>query len=311
MDLILQDFQDDLAKVKKILAFLQEIRSFRATAKPDSPVDPFAAQACGLHDGINGCHADLVMLSGALVLYLGGRFEYFVRERFEQACDIIANKCNRFADMPKVMREQLIQLTAAVMSEPRKYGHGDKGVESFIKNLAANMAANNGVTNINRQCLSITYENMRPPTLRTLFERIAAKDIWQSIAEQACMRTHLGTSSVPEAKSAAMKYLNNFMDLRNQIAHPSTNFSWPDVSKVEEYIAFFEVLGRAISDVVELHETTLQIAATAVPSDPMVDTEQFVDAIDDVQDQAADLATSRNSNGETTPTEDGKQPFPD
>lgn len=262
MDILLQDFHDDLARVKKILSLLQSIRAFRATTKPASNTDEFVMQACGLHDGINGCHADLVMLSGALVLYLGGRFEFYVRERFEQACDAIAGKCNKFSDMPKVMREQLILLTAAVMSEPRKYGHGEKGVESFIKNLAANLSATTGLSDINRQCLSITYENMRPSTLKELFGRIAAKDVWQSIAEQASIRIHLGIADVPEAKGAAMKYLNEFMDLRNTIAHPSTNISWPDISKVEDHIAYFEVLARAISEVIQLHEATIQISST-------------------------------------------------
>ncbi len=267
MDLILQEFKNDLTKVRKLLGMLNSLRNFAASQKPQTPGGEFDTRAVLLHDATIVCHADLVVLSGAIVLYLGGRFEFFVRERFEQSCDAIASKCVKFNDLPRVMREKMITMTAEVMADPRKYGHAEKGVEAFIKNLALNIGATSGLTNVNRQCLSITYENMRAGTLKELFERIDAKDIWQAIAEQAAVRTLFVTQQVDGTKSKAIKYLNDFMEVRNKIAHPSGNFSWPDITTVQEHLDYFDILAQAISDVVALHEATVAGSQNAVAAE--------------------------------------------
>jgi len=166
-DIILNDFKSDLNRLKKLLSFMESVRSFTTFQVPIVPGDDFTERSKSLHVLSKDCQGDFRTLSGAIVLYLGGRFEYFVRERFEYACDHIASKCVKFSNMPKLMQENLIKLTAEVMLSPRKYGHAEKGVESFVKNLAENMRADNGLAKINRECLSITMDNMRPDLLST------------------------------------------------------------------------------------------------------------------------------------------------
>ena len=223
----------------------------------------FVDHAMRLHDAVMASHADLLVLSGAMILYLAGRFEFYVRERFEQACEAIGVKCASLDHLPKPMKESLILMTAEVMLKPRKFGHAENGVESFVKRLAANMSATDGVNDINHECLSITTENMRPCVLKELFDRVGCKDIWQMIGEQACVRSHFATVQVPDAKSKCTKYLEEFMDVRNKIAHPSANVEWPNLAKVGEYITYFEVLGKAFSDVVELHEISIPTTTPA------------------------------------------------
>lgn len=257
MDLLLDEFKSDLTRLKKLQSLIAMLDGFRAHSKPTAMADPFQTHAASIHDAIAASHADLLVLTGAMVLYLAGRFEFYVRERFELACEAIGLKSASLDHLPKPMKDNLIHMTAEVMLNPRKYGHAERGVEAFVRRLAANMTATDGVKDINRECLSVTTENMRPSVLKDLFERAGCKDIWQTISEQACVRTHFGAHQVTEAKSKCMKYLNDFMDVRNKIAHPSNNVEWPALTKVSEYIAFFEVLGKAVSDVIELHETSI------------------------------------------------------
>lgn len=153
------------------------------------------------------------------------------------------------------MQENLIKLTAEVMLSPRKYGHGEKGVESFVKNLAANMKADNGLADINRKCLSITMDNMRPDLVRDLFKRIGLDDIWKSVGEQAAVKAHFAIAQSDAASSKTREYLNEVMDIRNAIAHPSANVQWPDVSKVSDFIKFFEVIAPVLCDVISVHES--------------------------------------------------------
>jgi hypothetical protein len=254
-DVILEDFKKDLDRLKKILKFMETVRSFTAIQSPDVPGDEFAERSTSLHKLSKDCHADFLILSGAIVLYLGGRFEYFVRERFEAACDDIAQKCAKFSNMPKSMQDSLIKLTAEVMLSPRKFGHGDRGVESFVKNLAANMSAENGLDDINRKCLSITTDNMRPDLVRDLFKRIGLEDIWKLVGEQAAVKAHFAIAQSDGATAKTKEYLNQIMDIRNQIAHPSANVEWPDVKKVGDFVKFFEVIAPVLCDVISVHES--------------------------------------------------------
>ena len=269
-DLILEDFKKDLNRLKKLLNFIDSVRAFSARQAPQVAGDDFAEHSKALHTLSKECHGDFLILSGAIVLYLGGRFEYFVRERFEEGCDNIAGKCVKFSNMPKPMQENLIKLTAEVMLSPRKYGHGEKGVESFVKNLAANMGADQGLTDVNRRCLSITTDNMRPDLVRDLFKRIGLDDIWKSVGEQAAVKAHFALAQSDAATARTKEYLNEIMDTRNQIAHPSANVQWPDISKVSKFITFFELIAPVLSDVVSVHESvqTDHKAAAAQASGP-------------------------------------------
>jgi len=257
MDILLQEFQKDLARLGRLLQLIDQVRSYAGLPARVTSGDEFHDHACTLHASASSCHADLVVLAGSTVLYLGGRFEYFVRERFEQLCVAIAAKCKTFKDLPSEMRQNLIGMTAEVMASPRKYGHGEKGVESFIGNLATNLKATTGLADINSRCLSITYENMRSTTLKELFERIAAKEVWTMVSEQATVKAHFETLQSTDAKNKVTKYLDEFMDIRNTIAHPSANVQWPDVTKVQEYIGYFEVVSSALAEVIGVYERTL------------------------------------------------------
>ena len=154
MDLLLKEFQDDLERVKKLLVFIKTLQTYAGT----TPSAGATAETHNVHTQSVACHADLTILVGTMILYLGGRFEHFVRTEFEEMCDTIAVRCNSYDRLPKEMRQTLIVRTAEVMSNPRKYGHADKGVEAFIKNLAENMNDRTQLRAINSACLSITYE---------------------------------------------------------------------------------------------------------------------------------------------------------
>ena len=261
MDLLLKEFQDDLKRVKKLLVFIKTLQTYAGT----TPSAGATAETHNVHTQSVACHADLTILVGTMILYLGGRFEHFVRTEFEEMCDTIAVRCNSYDRLPKEMRQTLIVRTAEVMSNPRKYGHADKGVEAFIKNLAENMNDRTQLRAINSACLSITYENMRPTILQDLFDRVGAKELWKSVGEQAPVKLLFETSDSAHAKNEAQSLLNKFMDVRNTIAHPSGNITWPGAPEVESYILFLEVLADALSQIVQVYTVSLVTKPPAAP----------------------------------------------
>lgn len=185
------------------------------------------------------------MIPGIIIPYLGGRFENFVKNIFEDLSLTIASNVDEYKNLPRDMRENLISYTAEVISRPRKYGHGDGGVESFIKTLSMNVNGND-LSSINTSCLSITYENMRPEVLKSLFERIGMKEVWKGISEQFELKSFLGQSESHEVKKLAEKHLREFMDKRNMIAHPSNDLTWPDSKEIIFYINFLKSLSKSL-----------------------------------------------------------------
>jgi len=258
MDVLLEEFQADLNRLRRLAELLDAIRAFSTADNVGIAVqEGYLQLADGIFKNAKESAPDLVILTGTLLLYLGGRFEYFARAEFEFLCQRVAIKCETYQNLPREMRENIVTMTAKVIAEPRRYGHGEQGVKAFIKNLADILRDDAKLQEVNSACLSITDSNMRADVLDELYTRIGAKSIWDKIAQQARVMVFFDTGETGEARSKAKALLNSFMELRNKIAHPSVAIEWPDSSQVREYIDFFELLAVAISDITSLYEVAL------------------------------------------------------
>jgi hypothetical protein len=264
MDPILAEFRTDLSRLLKLLELLEIIKTFSGEdgSGLNTEDNVFLEQAGKVLRVSKECHPDIVILIGTLVLYLGGRFEYFVRTEFEFLCEQIATRCGTYRNLPREMRESIITMTATVIAEPRKYGHGDQGIKSFITNLATILNDTSKLQDVNSACLSITDANMRADTLDELFQRIGAKGIWDKIGQQAKVLVFFETSEAPEARNKAKSFLNGFMDIRNKIAHPAAGIDWPDSISVRKNIEYFDILAEAISEVTPIYEIHLSKGAS-------------------------------------------------
>lgn len=259
MEYIYQDFCKDIEHLRAVLNLADSLKSFSAQnnePKIEMPDNKFLELAETVHSKAREANFGMVFIPGTIVLYLGGRFEYYIKTLFEELSMTIAIKCKKFEYLPKEYKENLISFTSDVIKSPAKYNHGENGVNTFITNLSNNV---NGIeiTDVNTKCLSITSENMRPPILNDLFNRIGAKDIWVKLGHQAKLQAFFETADASKAQKDATKFLNDFMDIRNKVAHPSGSFQWPDTKTVMKHIDYFEVLGKQICDLASVYETSL------------------------------------------------------
>jgi len=248
MNPILKDFILDLDRLRKILKLIELLILFPSNSEANTDDSEYSKSAKGIHDAAINCHSGMPVLIGTLLLYLAGRFENFVKETFEDLCDTLAHDCQEFSHLPKQMRNNLIILTAEVVSHPRKYGHADNGVTAFINTLADNL---NGLplVNVNSKCLSITSENMWPDTIREIYARIGVTNVWDRLGQQACLQTYFQTEDVGKTTHDSKSRLKTFMELRNKIAHPSGTLEWPSPKQLETYIDFISSLSQAIADI--------------------------------------------------------------
>lgn len=266
MEPIVTDFEADLDKISSQLEFIEGVRKFIACA-PDhidqQVATPFGKEALAIHDGAKRVHGNLPLASGTLILYTCGRFEAMTRTLFEDLCQRLVVRAGLFARLPKKMRENLPIFTAKVISDPRKYGHAENGVRAFVATLASNLAVNATVERINHECLSLTDSNMRADVLGDLFGRIGCTNIWSQISEQASLKTYFQEADSTKVEPKVRRKLNDLMELRNRIAHPSGELEWPSTEALRDYIQFLRLLARSMAELVGVFEVTL-CASTAV-----------------------------------------------
>ena len=260
MDPIVTDFEKDLDRVASQLDFIEIIRKFTSYIPHQDDLSlgtPFGAEALAVHTGAKCIHSNLPLASGTLILYTCGRFEAMVRMLFEDLCQRLVTKAGSFDRLPKKMRANLPIFTAKVISNPRKYGHADNGVRAFVTTLASNLAVGATVERINHECLSLTEANMRADVLAELFVRIGVPNIWSQISEQASLKALFQEAESKQVEVKARRKLDDLMDLRNRIAHPSGELEWPSVDSLREYINFLRLLGRSMSELTCVYEVTL------------------------------------------------------
>lgn len=259
MDPIAKDFENDLDRIVSQLDFIEVLHQFSSSVQDDGVDNPsaFLVNAIDVHNKAKSIRGNLPLVSGTLILYTCGRFETMTRTLFEDLCQRLVARAGTFARLPKKMRDNLPIYTAKVISEPRKYGHAENGVRAFVANLAANLAVDATVERVNHECLSVTEANMRADVLSDLFGRVGVGSIWTQISEQAALKSHFRNSDSGQVEKKVKLQLNELMDLRNKIAHPSGEFEWPSIDALRNHVQLLRLLSRAMAELVGVYEVTL------------------------------------------------------
>ena len=265
MSLLFNEFKNDLEHLRKLLVLTDNVKLFTSHSfVPDSSIahDNFTVKGLEIQGLGRDANIGLTFVPGTLILYLAGRFEYFVRSIFEDLAAGIADRCVKFENLPKDFKENLFLFTADVMKNPRKFGHAENGRNSFINALSDNIKGLD-IASVNIKCISITTENMRPTILSELFARIGAKEVWTKIGQHPKTQIFFQTGDPNNATNESKKKLEQFMDLRNTIAHPSVSFSWPDMATINSHIDFIESLSLALDEIAGIYLLSLVKAPVA------------------------------------------------
>jgi hypothetical protein len=243
-------FLEELNRIQGLTELLDGLREFGRITPPYASSDSdFIVKVRNLKQDIRERHTSFPVLSATLVLYLVGRFEKFARSNFEIVCDSIAGKCAKFENLPERMRKELKKCTADVISNYSRYGFEDYEVHILISRLSNNLLAVNGLGEINSNCLSLTHENMRPRALADLYQRSGLSEIWIKIGNQAVMQDYFDSKIGGSVQKHAMALLENIINERNGIAHPTPDITFPGTDKVKRYAEFLEVLSIALVEI--------------------------------------------------------------
>ena len=245
----------DFSRGERLINLIKQFRDFGASQLPgnQAEADLQWPEASALLGECHSRRTDLPIMSGSLLLYLAGRFEFYIRTIIEIAAEEIASQCEKYSDLPPKLKKELISRTAEVVQNPRRYGYDEIQVEGFILTLADGLRASSSIPSINSACLSTTDANMRPDILADLFKRIGMDNVWPEIGKQTKTKIHLKVTTDSDATNHAKGRLNDIMEERNRIAHPTneTTFLGPD--QVLEATKFLRMLAEVLLDVLRVY----------------------------------------------------------
>lgn len=253
LDVVLSQFHSDLQRTGDLLRLIKEFRKFAGSVVPVPVTDGSVpwSEALGLADAAPRVRTDLPILSGSLLLYICGRFEYFVREVVISLADEIAAKVSSYAELSDRVRIELQARSLDVAQNPGRFGYTKLEAEQLLISLGQNLdgSASAAPLEISSHVLSITESNMNSRMVADIFKRVDIEGFWSDVGKQAPLKTHLSTSGDRECTKEATSRLDAMMKERNAIAHPTGTISFPDPDQVIDSSTFLRCLSQVIVDV--------------------------------------------------------------
>jgi len=244
-----QEFSSILDNSELMIEVIDSFKAFASKTKPESlPDNEYYESSSIAYDKAKATSLGFTVLTGTLLLYIAGQFEQFIKECMKIVADEYAAKCSVFTDLPESTQASLIRLTSEAILKPTAYNYSKDDIPRLVSQLAATINAKDGLVEINKDCLVYTDTNMRPDALSDILKRFEIKDVWKDISKQLSMKTYLGTDNDVETEKKAREMLNEIMEERNKIAHPSSNPEFPDGGKVKKYLTYLRELSKVFSE---------------------------------------------------------------
>jgi hypothetical protein len=204
-----------------------------------------------LYEVAQSARTDLPILSGSLLLYLCGRFEYFVRELVGTIVDDLVDKAATYEELPIALRKEALTRTLQINLNPSKFNYSVTSAAALAAQLANNLSSRGDGSpsmSVDATVVTITESNMRPDVLVDLFKRVGIGGLWDTLGKQLTLKSFLGEATDDGCKKAAIVRLDDIMNERNKVAHPIGDVAFPDAAIVENIAHYFRALAQVLVD---------------------------------------------------------------
>lgn len=251
-DSMLSTFHADLDRSSHLLNLVKDFKSFAAAPFPQRGHDNADDwdTAGKLHSSAARIRTDLPILSGSMLLYVCGRFEFLVQELISAIGDELAASVPDYESLPQVVRSELTSRTLDIAKNPHRFGHTKLSAEQLLVTLSRSFQPH--ITGdpvlISSEVLTLTESNMSSRMLTDIFKRVNIPAIWPEIGKQAHMKVHLGKNADGACTNEATGQLDRMMKARNGIAHPTSTTTFPDPDQVLANIEYLRVLSTTLVD---------------------------------------------------------------
>jgi len=251
----LSEYEKDVERLLRLIELLEKFREFGGSQVPKNLICEWP-EAQALFEHTAKVRTDLPLVAASLLLYSVGRFEYYIKTLVEDVAQFYSSNTITFSSLSESLRNSIHKNVLEVTGSPSKYGYDIDSATSLLVRYAKVVSGDLSPDNAPTEVISITQNNLRPDLLADLLRRISIVDFWQEAAKQTQLKVLFAVSDDRACKETSKRKLDEIMELRNQIAHPSSTTTIPDLLQVKNSVEFLRILGRIVFDLVEVQITS-------------------------------------------------------
>ena len=251
--MVYHDFSSDLKRIEHLVELIRGLREFAGSELPDSYELSEWIESKDLWEKAKDRRTDLPLITGSLLMYLAGRFEFFVRQLVEITAEEMAGAVDSFNKLPEKYRSCLKNQVLELAQNPRRYGYDDVAAEGCLKDFSHLIDGDYDPNRVSVALLALTESNMKARVLADISKRLGMENLWKDLGKQSQLKLVLEKPSDGEATREAQSRLDTLMNERNGLAHPSGEKTFPDPEKVGETTRFVSALGQALTDLFRVY----------------------------------------------------------
>lgn len=135
LEIAYEDFVADIRRIENLVELIHSIRRFGAADAEQTEGEKTKVweEAYQLLAQSKERRTDLPIMTGSLLMYMAGRFEYFVRQLVEITAEEMASSVDSYQKLPDKFRSHLKSQTIEVLQNPRRYGYDEIIADEYLK----------------------------------------------------------------------------------------------------------------------------------------------------------------------------------
>lgn len=251
--MVYNDFSSDLKRIEHLVVLIRSLREFAGSQLSGSSGSSEWVESRDLWGKAKDRRTDLPLIAGSLLMYLAGRFEFFVRQLVETTAEEMAVAVDSFNKLPEKYCSCLKSQVLELAQNPRRYGYDDVAAEGCLKDFSHLIVGNYDPNRVSVALLGLTEFNLKARILADISKRLGMENLWKDLGKQSLLKLALEKTGDGETIREAQSRLDALMEERNGLAHPSGEMTFPDPEKVVETTRFVSALGQALTDLFRVY----------------------------------------------------------
>ena len=180
-----------------------------------------------------------------VVVLLAATYETYVRDTIEAICREIECRIPNFDGLNEKIRSANARATGSVLSR-----HSEKRYSQFnyldLSKCLGTCFLGSAKYQLNSGPLAAHDRNLDSNELKLLFKRVGIENLWGAIGATSPIQTHFTITDPEIAQKTAAAKLDEFILLRNQMAHAGSRSSSIGPDSLIQWLDFFLTLMESL-----------------------------------------------------------------
>ena len=246
-----REFKEEVSVMKDGILFAQS--SYKAvgllreaSAQTTDPWPPNAISAINSLASPNR-KAENLTYDGTVVL-LAATYEAFARDTIKAICGEIEIRIPKFDELAEKIKSANARATGRILSRHSEERYSQFDYLDLSKKIGTCVVGSTQYL-LNSGPLSSHDRNLSSTELADLFRRIGIDKLWEKIGATGVVQQYFQTTAPVPAQKAATAKLDEFISLRNQVAHNGSGDSSIGPEALVQWLDFFLTLTESLASI--------------------------------------------------------------